>query len=115
MATETNETPSNTSNNSLTAGLALLAGLGVILMITSAAVGVIQGTNANDELIGLLFWSGVVTFVAGAVAWGGVVRPWENFDDINVAQYTGHTDHHEEAHTPLPDGTTHPVEHTAAH
>lgn len=83
-----------TGQNSLTISLSGIAGLGVILMVVAALIGVVEGTSADSTLIGTIFGAGVLLLIAGAVAWGGVVRPWENFDDINEPHYHGH--HHDE-------------------
>lgn len=91
-----NENAHDTGNNPLTVSLALMAGLGVTLMMVAAGIGVIQGESADSELVGLLFAGGIGLFIVGVVAWAGVVRPWENFDDINEPHYHGH--HHDEAH-----------------
>lgn len=86
----------DTHQNALTLGLAMLAGTGLILMISAGGLGVIEGAEADMDIIGLLFTGGLALFISGIVAWAGVVRPWENFDDINVPHYTGH--HHDEDH-----------------
>ncbi len=85
-----------TGQNSLTISLSGIAGLGVILMVFAAMIGVIEGTSADNTLIGSLFGAGALFLVFGAVGWGGVVRPWENFDDINEPRYHGH--HHDDHH-----------------
>ncbi len=96
----------DTGQNSLTISLALLAGLGLTLMIVAAGIGVIQGDSADGELLGLLFVGGIAALVVGGVAWGGVVRPWENFDDINQPLYHGHEhDHAEEDHAETEEET----------
>ncbi|MDZ4670952.1 MAG: hypothetical protein SH821_08785 [Phototrophicales bacterium] len=96
MATETNTPAHNTGNNSLTLGLSLLGGLGMTLMIVGAGIGVIGGENADSTIVGIFVLSGLLMLISGIGAWLAVVRPWENFDDINEAHYHGH--HHEEAH-----------------
>jgi hypothetical protein len=83
--------PPDHGRNALTEGLALLAGLGVMLMVAAAIVGV---TDSNAESVGLLFAVGVALFIAGLASWLGVVRPWENFDDISTPADSGH--HHAE-------------------
>ena len=83
--------PPDHGRNTLTEGLALLAGLGVIVLVLAAIVGV---TDSDADFVGLLFALGVALFVAGLAAWLGVVRPWENFDDISRPADTGH--HHVE-------------------
>ncbi len=83
MAEETS-TAHDTGNNALTLGMAGIAGTGFTLMMLAAAVGVIQGTDADSSTINLLFYGGAALFLSGAIAWGAIVRPWESFDDINI-------------------------------
>lgn len=89
-------------------GLALTAGAGLILMILALGIGVVQGASANGSLIGLLFAGGLLLLVAGVGAWAAVVRPFANFDDINVPKDSGHHGHDEHAEEDLllPDGVT---------
>ena len=98
MATETtNESAHNTGQNSLTLGLAMLAGLGMTMMIVAAGIGVVGGIDSDSALVGWLFIAGVAMFIVGGFGWSGVVRPWETFDDINQPLYHGHDhDDHEE-------------------
>lgn len=86
----------DTGNNALTLGFAFLAGLGALLIIGAAIIGVVQGAAADDSAIGLLFAVGLLSFVSGLGAWLAVKRPWESFDDINVPNYHGH--HHGDEH-----------------
>jgi len=81
----------------MTVGLAAVTGTGFALMAVALAIGVINGTSANEDTIRLIFTGGAALFVVGLIAWGVVVRPWENFDDINVARYHGHH-HDDESH-----------------
>lgn len=89
-------------------GLALTAGAGLILMILALGIGVVQGTASNSSLIGLLFVAGLLLLIAGVAAWTAVVRPFANFDDINVPKDSGHHGHddHAEEELLLPDGVT---------
>jgi hypothetical protein len=94
-------------NGSMTVlGLAMLAGLGVVLMMTALAIGVIQGSAADSSAVGLFFAGGLVLFILGAAGWFAVVQPQKHFDDINIPMDTGH---HGEAHhaapPALPDST----------
>lgn len=82
------------SQNSITLGFSLLAGLGVTLMMVGAAWGVIEGESADSTTIGLLIIAGALMFISGAGVWMGYTRPWETFDDISQPMYHGH--HHEE-------------------
>jgi len=85
-----------TGQNSLTISFSFVAGIGVILMIAAAMIGVVEGDAADNTLIGGLFAAGIAMLILGAGAWAGIVKPWENIDDINMPQYTGH--HHEDDH-----------------
>lgn len=81
------------TNNPLTFGLAMTAGLGIILMITALALGVIQGAAADANALGLLLVAGLIVFIVGVAGWVAVVQPHRNFDDINVPKDTGHHAH----------------------
>ncbi len=78
-------------------GLAMLAGSGVILMILALAYGVVAGTEANTNAVGVVFLLGLALFISGLIGWFAAVRPDAHFDDIDVPLYTGH-DHGHEAH-----------------
>lgn len=78
----------------LTLGLAMLAGGGVVLMIVALAVGVV-GDESSTSLIGVLFVAGFLAFLAGSIAWYGVVRPDTHFDDINKPLDDGHGHGHD--------------------
>ncbi|MBZ0293076.1 MAG: hypothetical protein K8L99_10980 [Anaerolineae bacterium] len=84
--------------NSLAVGLSFCAGIGLIFMILAAALGVIQGEAADSSTLGILFAFGIGMLATGIIAWFAVVQPQKHFDDINVAQYTGHEEHHDDAH-----------------
>jgi hypothetical protein len=103
----------DTGQNALTLGLAMIAGLGLTLMVVAAGYGVIGGENADDGAMALLFASGVVLFVAGVGAWLGVFRPWERFDDINQPHYFG--DHHTEEYGEQEPGEVHVEEPVPPH
>lgn len=83
--------------------MALVAGLGVTLVIVALGVGVVQGEAADSNTIGLAFAAGVALFILGAIGWFGLTQPQKHFDDINVPQDTGHHGHDE-----------HPAEHAEA-
>jgi hypothetical protein len=75
----------------------MVAGLGVTLMIIALAVGVIQGSAADTNAVGLLFAGGLVLFILGAGSWFAIVQPQKHFDDINQpaeADHHGHADDH---------------------
>ncbi len=91
----------------LTFGLSMVAGIGVILMITALAVGVIQ-PNANSYVIGMLLVGGLACFVVGVGGWLSVVRPFTHFDDITKPI----EDDHGHGHAALPaltDEHGHPI------
>ncbi|MBC8170708.1 MAG: hypothetical protein H7X77_03520 [Anaerolineae bacterium] len=81
----------------LTLSLAMLAGAGVVLMITALAVGVV-GDESSTSLVSVLFVGGFLAFITGAIAWYGVVRPDTHFDDINQPLDGGHGHGHAETH-----------------
>jgi ABC-type nickel/cobalt efflux system permease component RcnA len=85
----------------VTIGMALVAGLGVILMITALSVGVIGGSTADTNLMGLLFAAGIALFILGLAAWIGLAQPQKHFDDINRPAADEHHGHHDEH--PAPD------------
>lgn len=89
----------DTGNNAITLGFAFLSGIGTLAMIAAAMIGVIQGTTANTDSLGLLLAIGVTLFLSGSLAWLSVRRPWESFDDINVPKYHGHHHNEHETHT----------------
>lgn len=76
-----------TKQDSLTLTFAFIAGLGMTLMILAGAIGVIDGANADDTLMGLLFVGGGLMLVAGGGAWAGIVRPWEAFPSVTEGYY----------------------------
>jgi len=74
--------------------LAFLIGFGMLLMILSVMLGVsLEG--ANPVVFGTLFGLGVAAFVMGIVFWLAFIRPWTQFDDINVPRDSGHHEHSE--------------------
>ncbi|MCB9453436.1 MAG: hypothetical protein H6672_18550 [Anaerolineaceae bacterium] len=86
----------STNHHPMVLVVSLVAGLGFILMTLSLGVGVIQGSAADANTIGLVFAGGLLLLILGSVSWFAIVQPHKHFDDINVPQYTGH--HHEEHH-----------------
>lgn len=103
----------NHTNNPLTFGLAMTAGIGIILMVLALALGVIQGEAADANALGLLIVGGLILFIVGVAGWYGVVQPQRNFDDINVPIDTGHHGHATpgaiEVHASEPDAHAHDV------
>lgn len=90
----------NATGNPTILGMAMVAGLGFILMMIALGAGVIQGDSADSSAIGLFFAAGLALFILGLIGWFATARPDKHFDDINVPQYTGHHegDHHDDAH-----------------
>jgi hypothetical protein len=70
--------------------LAFLIGAGFLLMALAGGVGAAFAGSANPSLYAMIFVLGLVVFVAGIGLWFAFVKPWEQFDDINVPKYTGH-------------------------
>jgi hypothetical protein len=94
--------------------MALVAGLGFILMMLALGIGVGQGEAASNAPIGAIFILGLFLFLLGAIAWLVVVRPFERFDDINIPMDTGHHGHDDHAivaaepHAIEPHAESHP-------
>jgi hypothetical protein len=86
--TEEHNTQSENQPSRLTLyGLAMVGGLGIIMMILGATIGVIGGTEldtASTNLIGLSVVAGLLLLIVAIGFWLGLVRPFTNFDDINV-------------------------------
>lgn len=91
--------------NNITLGLALVGGIGVTLMIAAGAIGVVDGAQADNEIVGLLFWSGTAAVVAAMSGWMVATRPWEIFPSVTEGYYdtseeaAGHS-HDEDDHAP---------------
>jgi hypothetical protein len=80
------------SQEALALGFAMLAGLGLVVMMAVGGVGVIQGADADGEILGVLFAAGAAAMVAGAGAWMGITRPWESFQSVTEGYYDDATD-----------------------
>ena len=99
------------TDNPLLFGLSTLAYAGLIIMVLALAYGVVTGADANTSAIGSFFVLGLVLLLTGILGWVGVVRPFENFDDINVPLDTGHGhEAHHEDHAALPETTEKGIE-----
>jgi hypothetical protein len=79
---------------SLPIGLAFIAGIGLILMVIVAGIGVVSGDSIDPAALNLLFALGTATLIAGIIAWFVITRPDTHFDDINEPMYHGHHDEH---------------------
>lgn len=98
MATETNQPQHNPS---VLSGLAMVGGLGIVLLVTVAGLGVIAGETANSSASGIFFLAGVGLLVVAIVGWAGYVQPQKSFDDIDqpAPDEHGHGhEHHDDAH-----------------
>ena len=86
--TEEHSTQSDNQPSRLTLyGLAMVGGLGITMMIMAATIGVIGGAEldaASTNLIGLMVVGGLLLLIVSIGFWAGMVRPFANFDDINV-------------------------------
>ncbi len=90
--TPTVESSTPTPNTNLVAGLAMAGGLGILLILIGFIAGVFD-PNMNSGIIGLTVLAGILCLIGAIVTWAAVVRPFDHFDDINVAQYHGHEGH----------------------
>lgn len=91
----------------------MIAGLGLILILTALAIGVIQGSAADSNTIAIIFVSGIGLFLIGAVGWFGLTQPQRHFDDINQPLDDGshgHSEPHDE-HALVPATESHPTVH----
>jgi hypothetical protein len=84
--------------------LAFLIGTGMTLMAVAGGLGAAFADAANETYFAVLFWIGVVALIIGIALWCVIVRPWTQFDDINVPKDSGHPDGghpgHKEAESP---------------
>jgi len=81
----------------LIVGLAMTGGLGILLIMVGFLLGVFD-PNLSSSVVGLLVLAGLLFLIGAIVTWAAVVRPFDHFDDINVAQYHGHEHHDDHAH-----------------
>jgi hypothetical protein len=98
--------PENTDrpapSRQLIIGLALIAGLGLTLMVIALGIGVVEGSNADGSSITILFAAGLALLVSGIIGWIAVVQPEKHFDDITIpapAEPHGHEHHDDHEHT----------------
>jgi hypothetical protein len=73
----------------------MTAGIGFILMMLALGFGVVQGSAANGQAVGMGFAIGLALFVIGVIGWVAVVQPFKNFDDINIPKEAGNHAHEE--------------------
>ncbi|MCI0711459.1 MAG: hypothetical protein L0154_14995 [Chloroflexi bacterium] len=72
-----------------------IGGLGLLLMILG---GLTLGFGTNDGGDAQLFlFAGAFLMILAIVLWLFITRPWESYDDLKTAYYTGH-DHHDDEH-----------------
>lgn len=78
----------------------MVGGLGIVLLVTTAGLGVIGGENANTGATNVVFFTGIGLLVVAIAGWTGYVQPYKNFDDIDqpAPDEHGHG-HHDEAHS----------------
>jgi hypothetical protein len=98
------------TDNPLTFGTALTAGIGLVLMIVALGAGV-AGGESSAGAVSLLFLGGLGLLVLGVGAWIAAVRPFEHFDDITQPKDAGYGHgSHDNTHAPeLPAGQEAPA------
>lgn len=79
--------------NPLEIALAFLIGVGFLMMSLAGGVGAAFGLEAGEAVYGVLFVIGLFAFLIGSGLWVFLVKPWTQFDDINVPKDTGHHAH----------------------
>jgi len=77
-------------------GVSLIAGLGLVLMITALAVGATQGVDADTNMIAMLFIGGLLLLIIGVGAWFTITQPHRHFDDINQPAPSDHAHGHDD-------------------
>jgi hypothetical protein len=112
-------TPASTPNNNLIVGLAMAGGLGILLVIIGFLMGVFD-PNLSSGIVGITVLAGILFLVGAIAAWTAVVRPFDHFDDINVALYHGHEHHDDHAHEEHTEGEVNadvpiPADHVAVY
>ncbi|MBE2184820.1 MAG: hypothetical protein IAE89_15430 [Anaerolineae bacterium] len=78
-----------TTNQPLSFGLAMLAGIGLIMMLIVLFAGAFV-TEPQGNLLLFLFLGGLGFLILGVVGWVAVVQPHKHFDDINQPLDDGH-------------------------
>jgi len=73
---------------------AYLVGLGIAITIVALLL-IALGTIDNADITTSLLIIGIALIVLGVGGWLIMVRPWERFDDLKTAHYTGHEAHAE--------------------
>jgi hypothetical protein len=81
----------------------MAGGLGILLIIVGFLMGVFDPT-LSSSIVGVTVLAGILFLVGAIAAWTAVVRPFDHFDDINVAQYHGHEHHDDHAHEEHTEG-----------
>ncbi len=95
-------------------GLSMLAGIGLILMISVLFVGAFV-TEPQGNLLLFLFLGGLGFLILGIVGWVAVVQPFKHFDDINQPLDDGHGHSTEHAIAPTEDHAVAAADSHAAH
>ncbi len=79
--------------------VAAIGGLGLLLVILA---GMFSAFGSAEELFGLPFTSlallGLVLVAVALALWMVLLRPWQQYDDLETPYFTGH--HHDEPHAP---------------
>lgn len=93
----------------LVLGVSLVAGFGLILMISVLGIGAVQGASANTSAITVGFLLGLAIFAFGVIGWFLKVQPQRHFDDINQPapddhghSHNTHADHPHDESQPAP-------------
>lgn len=101
MSTETHETQENEQpkvSENVLVGISMIGGLGIFMALVAVGIGVVL-PDAPSDIVGLTVAVGVGLLITSIAGWTLVVRPHENFDDINEPLYHGHHhDDHDDAH-----------------
>lgn len=98
-----------TTNNPLLFGLAMVAGLGLVLMIIALGAGVNVDTQGGNTMLFVLL-AGLAMLVIGVGAWVAVVQPFRHFDDINQPLDDGHGHSHSTALATHDEGAGHALD-----
>jgi predicted flap endonuclease-1-like 5' DNA nuclease len=87
--------PLNVEENAVAA----VAGLGILFAMVA---GILIGFGDDSDAVNTLFLVGLGLVVLGVAGWLAVLRPWEQYDDLQTPLYKGHHHAAEEA-APAPE------------